>query len=266
MTACVDPQGMSYTYLQDKDIRKQQYIEAIEFYLDKTDLPIVFAENTNTDFSHLFKKYIDEGRLEYITFDGNSGFDKIKGKGYGEALIMMYAINHSHILNNCNYLIKVSGRIKVENIERMANSNWLRIKHVWRSNVESITCIPTIVFITEPNILKQLLTTHMEKISEIDRGNNWIENVVARALCDDKSLNYVRIIPFTFSPRYYAYSGTSNKKYNIKEDFVNAADNIFECAKIENKRNKIIRSYCFLLFYYVFMIYKRVLGKRLSLL
>ena len=258
MTACVDPHGMSYTYLQDKDIRKQQYIEAIEFYLKKTSLPIVFAENTNTDFSHLFRRYIDENRLEYITFDGNSSYDKIKGKGYGEALIMMYAINHSHILNNCTYLIKVSGRIKVENIERMANSNWLKLKHVWRSNVESIKCIPTIVFITEPNILKQLLTTHMEEISEIDRGNNWIENVIAKALCYDKSLDYVRIIPFTYSPRYEAWSGSSNKKYVIKEDFINAADNIYECAKIEKIRNKKIKAFSLQLCYFTLMIYKRL--------
>lgn len=54
MTACVDPQGMSNTILQDKDLRKQQYIEALDFYLTKTDLPIVFVENSNTDFSNLF--------------------------------------------------------------------------------------------------------------------------------------------------------------------------------------------------------------------
>ena len=59
MTACVDPQGMSNTILQDKDLRKQQYIEALDFYLTKTDLPIVFVENSNTVFSNLFKRYID---------------------------------------------------------------------------------------------------------------------------------------------------------------------------------------------------------------
>jgi hypothetical protein len=260
MTACVDPQGMSNTILQDKEIRKRQYIEAIDFYLSNTSLPIVFVENTNTNFSDLFSEYIDQGRLEYLTFDGNSSFDKTKGKGYGEALIMLYAINHSQLLQNSKYLIKVSGRIKVENIERMAKSTWLRFKHVWRSNIESIKCIQTIVFITEPTILNKILANHIEEISEIERGKNWIENIVANAICYDKSLNYVRIVPFTYSPRYDAFSGSSNKKYIIKDDFVNTADNIYECAKIEAIRNNIIKRYCFQLYYYVLMIYKRFLA------
>ena len=257
MTACVDPQGMSNTVLQDKDLRKQQYIEALDFYLTKTDLSIVFVENSNTDFSNLFKRYIDEGRLEYITFDGNSSFDKIKGKGYGEALIMLYAIKHSYLLQKSKYLIKVSGRIKVENIDRIAKSSWLRLRHLWRSNIESINCIPTIVFITEPAILKKILTTHIEEISEIDRGNNWIENVIARAICYDKTLSFVRLFPFTYSPRFDAYSGSSNKKYTIKEDFVNTTDNIYECAKIEAVRNNIIKASFLQLLYYILMIYRR---------
>ena len=96
----------------------------------------------------MFKDYIDEGRLEYITFDGNSGFDRIKGKGYGEAIIILYAIKHSQKLHNCKFFIKVSERIIIENINRLTSSFLLVFKHIWRSNVESINCVTTIVFIT----------------------------------------------------------------------------------------------------------------------
>lgn len=258
MTACVNPQGMSYTYLQDKDIRKKQYIEAIEFYLNKTNLPIVFAENTNTDFSHLFRRYIDNGRLEYITFDGNSGFDKIKGKGYGEAIIMLYAIKHSQILRNCKYLIKVTGRIKVENINKLTNCFWLRFKHIWSCNIDNINSFQTIVFITEPYLLAKLLSSHKEEISEDNRGHNWIENIVAKAICNDKNLKEVRLVPFTYPPLFEAYSGTSNSKYFIKDSIINTLDNLFYCTKIEKNRGNHIISYCYLFSYHLFFLRNRL--------
>lgn len=122
LTACVNPGGMTFTVLTDTSERLRQYREALDFYLLETTLPIVFCENTLCDFSEDYKEYITSGRLEYITFDGNN-FDKSRGKGYGEALIMEEAFRHSRLLDQCNFVVKITGRLIVRNISQLVKDN-----------------------------------------------------------------------------------------------------------------------------------------------
>ena len=122
LTACVNPGGMPFTVLNDTSERLRQYREALDFYLNETTLPIVFCENTLCDFSEDYKEYIASGRLEYITFDGNN-FDKSRGKGYGEALIMEEAFRHSRLLDQCNFVVKITGRLIVRNISQLVKDN-----------------------------------------------------------------------------------------------------------------------------------------------
>ena len=110
LTACVNPNGMSKTVLQDMELRRKQYVNALNFYLQETSLPICFVENTGFDMSCEFHSYIDSGRLEYLCFKGNN-YDKSLGKGYGEAVIILYATENSVFLKRCKYLIKVTGRV-----------------------------------------------------------------------------------------------------------------------------------------------------------
>ena len=115
LTACINPNGMSFTKLQDSEIRRSQYERALDFYLNKTNLKIVFAENTNTYIGDKYQSYINEKRLEFITFEGNNYLRGL-GKGYGEALIIKYAIEHSELMRQSQQIIKISGRHLVRNI------------------------------------------------------------------------------------------------------------------------------------------------------
>ena len=253
LTACVNPGGMSYTVLQDPELRKRQYCEALDFYLQNTSLPVVFMENTHTDFSSEYQDWIDRGRLEYLTFDGNSGFDKIKGKGYGEALMLLYALEHSRMLAESKYLIKITGRLKVENVEEIGRSRWLLLDKLWRSNIENQEWITTTCFCTTPAILRELLLRHKEEISEEDRGHNWIENVFARAFVTDTDIP-MRIVPFFASPVFHANSGTSNSPYPIKSDFINATDNIHELVGLLRRRHQPLAACCWQLVFYAYML------------
>ena len=67
LTACINPNGMLYTVIQDTELRKKQYIESLTFYLTQTQYKVVFVENSNIDISHIYQKEISEGRLECIT-------------------------------------------------------------------------------------------------------------------------------------------------------------------------------------------------------
>ena len=115
LTACIDPKGMAFTTLQDKEVRLLQYLNALDYYLHNTNLKIVFVENTGYDISKEYKQAIDNKRLEVLTFQGND-YDKTLGKGYGEALIIRYALEHSHLLQQTSNIIKITGRLIISNI------------------------------------------------------------------------------------------------------------------------------------------------------
>ncbi len=119
LTACINPNGMAFTVLQDSDERLKQYREALDWYLHHVENKIVFVENTGYDISPMYEDVIASGRLEVLTFHGND-FDKSKGKGYGEALIIEYALKNSEFLEEDLNIIKITGRLICENVAKMA--------------------------------------------------------------------------------------------------------------------------------------------------
>lgn len=120
LTACVNPKGMKYTKLSNSQIRLQQYKDALDWYLANTSLKILLVENSNVDFSEDYKAQIQDGRLEFIVYDGNM-YDRSRGKGYGEASIIKYGLEHSKLLKNKpNILVfKITGRLLCKNIEEL---------------------------------------------------------------------------------------------------------------------------------------------------
>ena len=123
LTACVNPKGMAYTKLSNPEIRLQQYKDALNWYLENTDMKILLVENSGYDFSDSYKKQIDEGRMEMLCYDGND-YDRSRGKGYGEAEIMEYGIAHSHLVeqNSEMQIIKITGRLILRNINELSQS------------------------------------------------------------------------------------------------------------------------------------------------
>lgn len=118
LTACVNPKGMAYTKLSNPEVRFRQYREALDWYLANTDMKILMVENSGYDFSDSYQEQIARGRLEFLVFDGNN-YNRSKGKGYGEALIMDYGMEHSNMLKNAcanDLIVKVTGRLLCLNI------------------------------------------------------------------------------------------------------------------------------------------------------
>ena len=115
LTACINPKGMVNTAIQNVNIRRKQYYEALKYYIYNTDYRIVFVDNSGYDISPDFIKYINEGRLEVITIDNNN-FNKKLGKGYGEWLIIYHGILNSKFINKDSIIIKVTGRHIIKNI------------------------------------------------------------------------------------------------------------------------------------------------------
>lgn len=118
LTACINPKGMAFTTVQDKQNRLIQYQKALDFYLTRTGYKIVFTENSGYDISNNYKEYIEQGRLEILTFNGNN-YDKTLGKGYGEGQIIKYSLENSYILKSATTVVKITGRLIIKNINSL---------------------------------------------------------------------------------------------------------------------------------------------------
>lgn len=136
LTACINPKGMSNTVLQDNNKRLAQYKVALDWYLQNTNVKIVFIENTGFDISNDYAEHIKSGRLEMLTFDGNN-YDKKLGKGYGEALIIEYGFKKSRFLKEANDVVKVTGRLIIKNINQLLK--YSKPEHLYCNLVKAST-------------------------------------------------------------------------------------------------------------------------------
>ena len=245
LTACINPNGMSMTVLQDEKIREKQYLNALDFYLLHTSTPIVLVENTNYTLDSKYNNYIKQGRLEYITFEGNN-YDKSKGKGYGEALIILHAIQNSDILNKSKYIIKITGRIIITNINQIIKSPLFYLKNLFRCDLLDYNFARTVVLIARPGTLKKIFVSRKEEISETPNGFLF-ENIIYQELIKDKS---IQLIPFTSTVYIDGFFATKNIPYDNKASIITFRDNFYFWASILKKRGNNIQSFIIKIIYY----------------
>lgn len=165
LTACINPNGMSQTVLQDSVLRRKQYVESLSFYLKNTNLPIIFVENSGEDLSENFNKEIKEGRLEILVFYGNE-YNHNLGKGYGESLNIQYALANSAIIRYSQFIIKITGRLIVNNISTLLLDFKLFPK---KDLVISYLCkgfLDSRIFIATPKFLRDSFLPQMKRLND----------------------------------------------------------------------------------------------------
>jgi len=199
---------MIYTALQDVEIRKKQYYDALNFYLKETTVPIVFVENSNYDMSGDFIEFIDSGRMEYITFEGNL-YERTRGKGYGEAQIINEGFRRSSILRQSKYVVKITGRLVVKNINNILSSKLLLLDNVFRCDFSSHDFIWAMVFVIKTTKLEEIFKENGAKIDD----SKWIlfEHILYKSMYEDKK---TKAIPFLKSPIIEGVSGSWNIPYS----------------------------------------------------
>lgn len=123
ITGCIKPDpNMVFLTLKDPNIRREQYIDSLLFYLkDSIANKIVFCDNSCSEidkavinYSHTLGK-----QFEWISFKGNTELSTKYGKGYGEGEIVQYALENSLLLKESDSFVKVTGRFRVININHM---------------------------------------------------------------------------------------------------------------------------------------------------
>lgn len=209
LTGCINPDGMILTSLRDKEIRKLQYVDAIKFYLSNTKYPIVFVENSGTDISDLFQTDIKIGRLEIISFNGNQNKDK--GKGYGEAEIIQYALENSKCLQakKKQQIVKITGRLIVRNAKTICR--WHRFffpQTTTFCSINSDFTFPDSRFIIADRIFYKELLKSKEKINDLE--GYYFEHALCDTLKNEKRFPFS---PFLIEPQIEGISGSTGQIY-----------------------------------------------------
>lgn len=197
---------MPFTTVSDKTARMQQYMKALDYYIEHTTFPIVFVENSNTDISQFYKDALHSNRLEIITFNGNS--NKSKGKGYGEALIIEHALNNSKMISNNSIVVKITGRLIVENIVKVLKCHFpLQSRNTIICSFNSDLTFPdSRLFIAPTSFLNKFL---LDKERIDDKKNIYFEHILAQTILKAN----IPYAPFWEEPVIIGISGTTGKIY-----------------------------------------------------
>lgn len=114
LTATVDPKGMQGASFSVED-RMRMYVDAVDFYVSK-GLKVVFAENSGQVNS--VRAVMLHKNVEWLDVSG-SEYDQTRGKGYNETILIKKAIEQSRLIQESGCFFKVTGRLKVLNIDSL---------------------------------------------------------------------------------------------------------------------------------------------------
>jgi hypothetical protein len=209
LTGCINPDGMTLTSLNNPEERKEQYKNAIRYYIAKTSFPIVFVENSGTDISVLFKDAILSGRMEYLTFFGNQ--NKNRGKGYGECEIIQYALNHSNIIKTTNdkRIVKITGRLIIKNLNIIIwTHQLLSTKSTTICAINSKLSFPDSRFIIASESFYRDFIKRKNTIN--DSKGVYFEHVLLQTIIEEKKYSFS---PFYIMPIIDGISGSTGQKY-----------------------------------------------------
>lgn len=229
LTACVNPNGMAFTKLQDSTEREAQYRRALEWYLENTDFRIVFVENTDTDFSSDFSGYIESGRLEYITFDGNN-YDRKLGKGYGEAKLIERAFQDSAFIRDSEYIIKITGRLILENVNAIAKKSKPGYVYTNTELVDGKIRSLSYVFSSPKTFLPEYFLPHIGKLN--DSEGYYFEHLLYEAIVEWRK-DGKNSSEFPLPLKITGQSGTSGTAYG-KTTALSGIKAVLRCLLFNN--------------------------------
>jgi hypothetical protein len=233
---------MVYTALQNTKEREEQYINAINFYLTQTKYKIVFCNNSGEDISS--KITGDKNRIEFISFYGND-YDKSLGKGYGEFLILKPAFQCSELLKTSKYIIKITGRLIVNNIADVLKFNDVLLCYpknkIYVTIQDDIKSLDSRCFIATKKFFKLFLITEN---SINDTQGYYFEHLLYDVIQQHKKsfLCFDFCLPLAFC----GVSGSTKQLYNSeKKSFLyNLVDVFFyEIIKPQYYKNYTFRFY-----------------------
>lgn len=210
ITATILPQEKRYIQLRNPEERLRQYIDSLKFYITNTSIKeIVFCDNSGYDFrkDELFS-LADEyhKKVEVLQFIGNQYKISSCGKGYGEGEIIKYALKNSCLLKQADYFIKVTGRLKIKNMDAIKDKLDLN-KLYFNMSINRQQWIDTVIYCIPKKIYYKWFLNAYKQV--YDKHGNYIEQIFKVII--EKNGLHINNLP------YYPYidglRGTTGKKY-----------------------------------------------------
>jgi hypothetical protein len=212
LTATINPKNIMFVQRNDTKTREGDYINSLKMWLQSNIPSLVFCENSGYNLNKI-KYLLDKYRnikTEVIQFEGNN-FKSEWGKGYGELLIIKYAIQNSNIINSSDYVIKVTGRYFIKNVNKIINflsmNNDL---YVMADLNKNLTWADSRIFAFKPHFILNYLSSFQDYIN--DSKGFYLEHALSKAVLRAISDGY-KWLPLPSKPIIIGYSGTSNFLY-----------------------------------------------------
>ena len=217
LTACVDPKGCILLERSEPKVRERDYVRALKKWIGRTDYPIIFCENSGYDLSKVRRctknALLKNREIEFLQFEGNNS-SRDRGKGHGELSILEYAIKHSKLINRYEYVLKITGRIFVKNInsiiEFLDSEKDCFVMHDNQVMKEGKACFESVVFASKPKFIEDYLLKYSDIVD--DSKLFYFEHALYQAVDDARKDGFCSLA-FSKKPNLEGFFATFNLDY-----------------------------------------------------
>ncbi|MDO9558566.1 MAG: hypothetical protein Q7I89_02655 [Syntrophales bacterium] len=124
LTGTIKPNPQAISKFNDPLVRKKQYIETLTWMAKaRTDIDkVIFCENSYSsliDFEHLYSLFEKNNRSIEMYSVPMPEIKLFFGKGWGEGLMILWAVENVLNTNRANGFIKITGRYRILNLKRV---------------------------------------------------------------------------------------------------------------------------------------------------
>ncbi|HEX9511840.1 MAG TPA: hypothetical protein VF939_15220 [Puia sp.] len=206
-----------YTALLDPRQREGQYLDSLSWFIRDSPLTkIIVCDNSGYHYpASLYELAAAHHKeIELLSFSGNSALVKEYGKGYGEGEIMEFVMTHSLLLREAEGFLKVTGRLKVVNIDKVlrhskASENYFMPVSLLRPRFlvprAARPCVEVRVYYVTKVFFRDVLLTAYKQVR--DDHTFFLEHAYYQAIAQSPAASSVRCFPT--APEITGISGSN---------------------------------------------------------
>ena len=211
ITGCISPNSQTpKLVLTNSDMRRQQYIDSIKYYIEYANVDnIVYCDNSGAYAEQELNELAEKRgkRFEWISFYGDTSKTVQFGKGFGECEIVNYALQHSDLIKQCEYLVKVTGRLVIKNLNVLLRLSKKGIYFCPNTTEDNRLYINTRIYMMP---IKAYNLYFQKAVDYVDDINNvYLEH--AFGICVENSR--IPFKKFVFAPWVEGISGSTGREY-----------------------------------------------------
>lgn len=214
LTATIKPNITVFSKRNDPQIRERDYCDVLNV-LSKTTYPVIFCDSSRYSLKNIEASLSSRppGTYEVLQFDGGM-FPAHLGKGYGELQIIKYALEHSTLLKECDFVVKITGRYFVKNLNEILDTIQREDSTDIVADYDSLSNYTySGLFVAKP----AFFINHLFPLQDFvdDSKKRFFEIALSQAI-KNAILDGMTISNFPLRPVITGYSGTWNVKINEK--------------------------------------------------